>query len=134
MEFGKIIKEARLAKGLTQEQLGKIIGVQKAAIAKYEAGIVINIKRSKLQALAKALDLKGSDLIEADPVQTASFHAKVLSDHAVMEMLKEYYKLDEAQKEAVRNLIRSLAKQFSDQSKNIKNLADAQPIQDNSDH
>ncbi len=30
--------EARLAKGLTQEQLGKLVGLQKSAISKYEKG------------------------------------------------------------------------------------------------
>ena len=63
MEIGTIIKNARLAKGLTQEELGSIVGVQKSAIAKYENGRVVNIKRSTLQKLAIALDLKGSDLI-----------------------------------------------------------------------
>ena len=63
MEIGKLIKEARLEKGLTQQQLGDIVGVQKSAIAKYENGRVVNIKRSTLQKLAIALGLKGSDLI-----------------------------------------------------------------------
>lgn len=67
MEVGMIIKQARLAKGLTQEELGEIVGVQKSAIAKYENGRVVNIKRSTLQKLAIALDLKGSDLIAEKP-------------------------------------------------------------------
>lgn len=67
MEVGEIIKEARLEKGLTQEELGKLVGVQKSAIAKYENGRVVNIKRSTLKMLASVLDLKGSDLIEEKP-------------------------------------------------------------------
>ena len=67
MEIGTLIKEARLAKGLTQEELGSIVGVQKSAIAKYENGRVVNIKRSTLQKLAVALNLKGSDLIAEKP-------------------------------------------------------------------
>ena len=63
MEIGAKIKNARIAKGLTQEELGKLVGVQKSAIAKYENGRVVNIKRSTLQGLASALGLKGSDLI-----------------------------------------------------------------------
>lgn len=63
MNVGEKIKAARLAKGLTQEELGNIVGVQKSAIAKYENGRVVNIKRSTLQALAQALGLRGSDLI-----------------------------------------------------------------------
>ena len=64
MDVGKRIKDARLAKGLTQEELGAMVGLQKSAIAKYENGRVVNIKRSTLHKLAKALDLRGSDLIE----------------------------------------------------------------------
>ena len=63
MDIGQKIKEARLAKGYTQEELGKLVGVQKSAIAKYENGRVVNIKRSTLQGLAIALDLRGSELI-----------------------------------------------------------------------
>ena len=35
MEIGQKIKEARIAKGLTQEELGTMVGLQKSAIAKY---------------------------------------------------------------------------------------------------
>ncbi len=63
MDIGQKIKEARLKKGMTQEELGNFVGLQKSAIAKYENGRVVNIKRSTLQKLAIALDLKGSDLI-----------------------------------------------------------------------
>lgn len=64
MDIGQMIKEARMSKGLTQEELGKLVGVQKSAVAKWENGRVVNIKRSSLQKLAIALDMKGSDLIE----------------------------------------------------------------------
>jgi len=63
MEIGDLIKKARLEKGLTQEELGKIVGVQKSAIAKYENGRVVNIKRSTLHGLAQALDIRPSSLI-----------------------------------------------------------------------
>lgn len=70
-DIGKLIKDARLAKGLTQEELGALVGLQKSAIAKYENGRVVNIKRSTLQGLAIALGLKASDLImETDPQNT----------------------------------------------------------------
>lgn len=71
MEIGELIKKARIANGLTQEQLGKLVGVQKSAIAKYENGRVVNIKRSTLQKLADALDLRGADLIEDKKEQPA---------------------------------------------------------------
>lgn len=110
MEIGQIIKDARKAKGLTQEELGKRVGVQKSAIAKYENGKVVNIKRSTLQKLADALDLRGSDLIiEANPKEAAELHAKVLLDSSLMESLELYYTLTDEKQRMVRDLIRSLA-------------------------
>lgn len=63
MLMGQKIKEARKKKGLTQEELGNIVGVQKSAIAKYENGRVVNIKRSTLQKIASTLNLRPSELI-----------------------------------------------------------------------
>lgn len=52
MQMGDIIRNLRLQKGLTQEELGKVIGVQKSAIRKYESGAVENIKRSSIKKMA----------------------------------------------------------------------------------
>lgn len=41
---------------VTQEELGARVGVQKAAIYKYENGLVVNLKRSILEKLAIVLD------------------------------------------------------------------------------
>ena len=111
MNIGQKIKEARLAKGLTQDELGAIVGVQNSAIAKYENGRVVNIKRSTLQKLAKALDLRGSDLIiEANPKEAAELGAKVLSDYELMDAIDLYYTLTPEKQKMIRNLIRSMAK------------------------
>lgn len=110
MEIGQRIKEARLQKGLTQEELGKIVGLQKSAIAKYESGRVVNIKRSTLQKLALALDLRGSDLIiENNPKEAAALHAKVLLDTELMLTIEQYYTLSDEKKKMVRDLVRNLA-------------------------
>lgn len=110
MEIGQKIKEARLAKNLTQEELGKMIGLQKSAIAKYENGRVVNIKRSTLQKLAKALDLRGSDLIiESNPKEAAELSAKVLLDGELMDVIEKYYTLTAEKQKMVRDLIRSMA-------------------------
>ena len=111
MEIGQKIKQARIAKGLTQEELGNLVGLQKSAIAKYENGRVVNIKRSTLQKLAQALDLRGSDLIiEADPKEAAELSARVLMDVELMGALEDYYTLTEENKKIIRDLIRSMAK------------------------
>ena len=57
MTIGEKIKRLRLERGMTQEELGKAIGVQKAAVNKYETGIVVNLKREIIQKLARTLDV-----------------------------------------------------------------------------
>ena len=112
MEIGQKIKEARNIKGLTQQELGDLVGVQKSAIAKYESGRVVNIKRSTLQKIASALDLRPSELVfENSPKDTANFHAMILSDFELMDSLKKYYKLSEDNKRVIRDLISNLPKE-----------------------
>lgn len=112
MDIGKLIKDARIEKGLTQEELGALVGVQKSAIAKYENGRVVNIKRSTLQKLAKSLDLKGSDLIiESNPKEAASLSARVLTDSDLREVVDLYLMLSNEDKKTYKDLLRRLAKQ-----------------------
>lgn len=49
---GTIIKKLRKEHHLTQEELGRIVGVQKSAIAKYEKGIIQNLKRNTIEKMA----------------------------------------------------------------------------------
>lgn len=56
MTTGERIKMLRKEHNLTQEELGAKIGVQKAAIQKYEKGTVKNIKRDSLIKLAQCLE------------------------------------------------------------------------------
>ena len=45
MEFKDILRKLRTEKGMTQEELGKMVGLKKEAIYKYEKGIVVNPKQ-----------------------------------------------------------------------------------------
>lgn len=49
--IGRKIRELRLSHDLTQEQLGKILGVNKSAVQKYESGDVKNLKRETIKRL-----------------------------------------------------------------------------------
>lgn len=71
MTTGEKIRELRRAKGMTQEELGNKIGVQKAAINKYETGIVVNYKRSTLAAIAHALDVSPLFLLDYDDLSSS---------------------------------------------------------------
>ena len=63
MDIGAKIRNARLSKGLTQEELGDILGVQKSAIAKYENGRIVNIKRSTLKKISDVLGIPPYELV-----------------------------------------------------------------------
>ena len=111
MEIGQKIKKARLERGLTQQELGDIVGVQKSAIAKYENGRVVNIKRSTLQKIASALNIRPSELIFTEsPKDAADLHVRIITDFELMETLKDYYLLSEENQKMIRELVRSLKK------------------------
>jgi len=66
MDMGERIKQLRLANGLTQEELGKYLGVQKSAIRKYEKGAVKNIKRSSIEIMSNLFKVSPSYLMCID--------------------------------------------------------------------
>lgn len=72
MEFKDILKQQRIAHGYTQEELGKMVGLQKAAIYKYENGLLINPKRTLIKQLAEIFGVSPSYMmgIEDDKKQT----------------------------------------------------------------
>lgn len=113
MNIGEKIKTARLAKGMTQEELGEILGVQKSAIAKYENGRIVNIKRSTLKKISDVLELRPSELIfeeiKKDPAGTAERHAEILMDVEFTEMFDDFKLLDKPQRKIVKDLVHSLA-------------------------
>lgn len=57
---GERIKKLRKEKGLTQEQLGKLLGVKKSAIAKYENNRVENLKKETIQKLSEIFEVPAS--------------------------------------------------------------------------
>lgn len=71
MEVGKRIRTLRTAKGLTQEELGKLLGVKKAAVQKYENGSVENLKRVTVIKLSEIFDVSPSFLMGFDEIDTA---------------------------------------------------------------
>lgn len=48
------IRNLRKKHGMTQEELGAILGIQKATIQKYEKGTVVNLKPETVEKMAEA--------------------------------------------------------------------------------
>lgn len=108
-DIGQKIKNARILHGLTQEQLGDLVGVQKSAIAKYENGRVVNIKRNILQKISNVLSISIEELVFDDlPINTTDLYSKILTDHELLKSIQEYYELSDDDKKMIRNLISRL--------------------------
>ncbi len=57
-DIGLRIKTSRKNAGITQEELGKKVGVTKATINKYETGVVLNMKRPTIKRIAEVLGVE----------------------------------------------------------------------------
>jgi transcriptional regulator with XRE-family HTH domain len=67
IEIGKRIREFRVLRGLTQEQIAERIDVSVPQFWKYEAG-TNRLNTDKLQAVADVLDVPASALLGEDQV------------------------------------------------------------------
>ena len=76
MDIGNYIKELRTSKGLSQEELGKILGVQRAAVYKWEAGKVQNLKRETIKKLAEYFNVSPANFVELDSPEVAGVYVE----------------------------------------------------------
>lgn len=73
MNVGNYIKQLRIEKGISQAELGKVVGVQRAAVQKWECGITQNLKRDTIKKLAEFFDVDPSSFIFDDYQQEIKF-------------------------------------------------------------
>lgn len=67
------LKELRKSKGLTLIELAKKVGVSAGTISRWESGEIANMRRDKIAILAKALEVKPTDLLD---LPNASAHTE----------------------------------------------------------
>lgn len=110
MNIGDRIREARLAKGLTQEQLGEMLGVKRSAIAKYEKGRVVNIKRSTLKKISDILGIRPSELIFEEIQKNddiSDIVIKLRTDDEFLELVKTLNSLDKEKIQGVKQMLQA---------------------------
>ena len=107
---GKKILEARKNAGLTMEELGKLVGVSRATIKRYESGEIANIPDEKIEKIAKATKVSEAFLMGWDTLkkENAAFHARILKDAELQELIKDFLMLDKTDQELINNMIQSL--------------------------
>lgn len=86
--LGTRIKELRLLYEMSQEELGRRVGVQRAAINKYEKGTVTNIPISTIEEIAKVFDVSPTYLVGWDNI---SMYNPLSLEVKVLQGVKHFY-------------------------------------------
>lgn len=107
---GMRINNARKQAGLTLEELGQKVGVSRATIKRYETGEISNIPSDKIEKIALATNVTESYIMGWATLEenNAAFHAAILKDAELLEMLKEYMRLSQSDKTLVNSMVHSL--------------------------
>lgn len=86
--LGTRIKELRVLHEMSQEELGRRVGVQRAAINKYEKGTVTNIPISTIEEIAKVFDVSPTYLVGWDNI---SMYNPLSLEVKVLQGVKHFY-------------------------------------------
>lgn len=66
MNIGALIKKLRIEHDLSQEELGSMLGVQRAAVQKWESGKVKNLKRNTIKKLSEIFNVSPSSFVDEE--------------------------------------------------------------------
>ncbi|MBP0965476.1 MAG: helix-turn-helix domain-containing protein [Oscillospiraceae bacterium] len=109
MTTSEFIAQRRRELGLTLDEVGKACGVGKSTVKKWEDGFISNMKRDKIAALAKVLQVNPLQLIGDASEETQKKSAPELSE-ADREILDLFNQLKTDDKEMVLKIIRNSLK------------------------
>lgn len=115
MTLGETIRSARKAKGLTQRDLAKILDVKFNSISNWE-----NDKHKPdvdtFEQLCRTLDISPNDVLETaySEQNVGKLAGTIISDAEMIRFLNEYYQLDEADQNAIKQIVSSLCTKKGD--------------------
>ena len=118
VHVGRRVRHRRWMVGMTQQQLGDIVGIKFQQIQKYETGMN-RISASRLWDIAQALDVSISFFFEgfeseevaaeAAMAATQDTRGDLLADKEALELVRSYYAIPEAQRRRLFDLARVLS-------------------------
>ena len=118
VHVGQRVRQRRWMVGMTQQQLGDIVGIKFQQIQKYETGMN-RISASRLWDIAQALDVSISFFFEGfegdeagsdTPAAMADIQrGDLLADKEALELVRSYYAIPEAQRRRLFDLARVLS-------------------------
>lgn len=112
-DMARKIKELRKEKGLTLEQVATIVGVGKSTVRKWETGMIANMRRDKIAALARALGTTPIYLMGWEEEQKkndiqADIILRMRSDDDFMSAVESLYNLDKEQLQSITAMLHTL--------------------------
>lgn len=118
VHVGKRIRHRRWMVGMTQQQLGDLVGIKFQQIQKYETGMN-RVSASRLWDIAHAmnvtinfffegLDADARDAAMAD-METTSEKGDLMVDREAQELVRSYYSIPEEQRRRLFDLARVLS-------------------------
>jgi len=97
--------------GMTQQQLGDIVGIKFQQIQKYETG-ANRISASRMWDIAAALEVPVAfffEGLEGQAADTGEARGDILTDKEALELVRAYYSIPEAQRRRLFDLARVLS-------------------------
>lgn len=118
---GTRIKELRTLAGMSQEELGRRVGVQRAAINKYEVGTVQNIPLKTIEQIATIFDVSPTYIVgwNGDESNPLSAEVKIIQGvknffgNDSVELLESYTQLNSKGKKRVQQYMEDIARLYS---------------------
>lgn len=107
-DIGTLIKDRRIELKLTLEDIGNAVGVSKSTVQRWESGQITNMRRDKIDALAKVLGL--SPLMFVDHSAPAPKEESPLSAHEKA-MVDAYHKAPDN----IQNVVNVALNSYSDE-------------------
>lgn len=121
LTFGDRLREARLEKGLTQEQLAKEIGVAKSTLTGYEKG---NREPDvfKIRRILEILDIDSDYLFGISRKKIQKANTETNQNPHTEKLLSDFYQLNETGQEKVLQYVEDLvcSKRYQKNIDNVK--------------
>ena len=114
-DMARKIQELRKSKNMTLEDVGKIVGVGKSTVRKWETGMIENMRRDKIAALARALDTTPAYLMGWEEEQKkndiqADIILRMRTDNDFMSAVEALYNLDQDKLQSVNQMLHTFLK------------------------
>ena len=117
MTKGERIKNLRILKGMSQEELAKRLETTKQTISKYEKNIVTNIPSDRIEAMAKVLESTPEYILgwielteEKDNEAMSDIIVRMRMDSDFLSVVESLYSLNGEQLKGVKQMLNAFLK------------------------